>query len=410
MINIIRFLLLINICSQILCAEIRYPVKKTRNLVKKNLKNSTENLDVYTIEFKVGSKESKINAVMDTSSSDFWVLGDNACKLYMNSSVAPKHLNKTSNETFLNICKDGTFNYKWSTTFKKTHLNNVFYKNYENDNSFAVGYWGADNIVVGKATLENVTFGVAQIANSSSKCGLGFKNAESSNLNSKKSGNHSLNISGIVINKNHTKSFEYDNLPYSLKNQGFIKRVAYSLFLNTETKNGSSILFGAVDKGQFSRKLSTVPIVRNSSLTLINKTKFDDFVITLQGVGFVDEKGKGTTFNTQRLPALVDTSNSGVLLPKKIVQSIAKTMNATYNQQQKKYQLKCPSLKSQEHATFVFNVGGKNFFTKYSDFIISGNDTKNCVLDINYNQLDSTILGDALLDKQNLTPPLAQLW
>lgn len=130
---------------------------------------------------------------------------------------------------------------------------------------------GADNINVGGVRLENVTFGVAKVANSTSRCGLGFRNFESSNTNFKLNKNKNLNISGVEVNKNTTKAFEYDNFPYLLKAQKVIKKVAYSLFLNTESKNGSSILFGAVDSSQFSGKLTTVPIIRNSSFNFINK-------------------------------------------------------------------------------------------------------------------------------------------
>ena len=85
MLKAILLLLLSSIVSKIIGNEIRYPLKKQNVLSKRYAQNSSENSNVYTIEFKIGSKEKKISALMDTSSSDFWVLGDNACNSYLSS-------------------------------------------------------------------------------------------------------------------------------------------------------------------------------------------------------------------------------------------------------------------------------------------------------------------------------------
>ncbi|CAI8496401.1 unnamed protein product [Hanseniaspora opuntiae] len=369
MFNIFLIMALMGIISSALGSEYRYPISKQKTLIKRKADNSSKTSDIYTIEFEVGSKQQKINAVMDTSSSDFWILGNNSCELYLETLKGTKSLNKTLNNTIMDICKSGTFNPIDSTTFKKIYLDNVFYAKSARDYSFAAGFWGADNINVGDVTLENATFGVASIANTTSRCGLGFRNFESSNTNFELTKNRTLNISGVEVNKNTTKAFEYDNFPYLLKAQKIIKRVAYSLFLNTETKNGSSILFGAVDKSQFSGKLTTVPILRNSSFNFINKTKVDNFVISILGVGYVNEKGKGTTFNTQTQAALIDTSYSGVTLPREIAEGIARTFNATFNKDTNNFKLKCP--KSDENG--------------------------HCLLDITFNKDNSTILGNAFL-------------
>ncbi|CAI8497324.1 unnamed protein product [Hanseniaspora opuntiae] len=369
MFNIFLIMALMGIISSALGSEYRYPISKQKTLIKRKADNSSKTSDIYTIEFEVGSKQQKINAVMDTSSSDFWILGNNSCELYLETLKGTKSLNKTLNITIMDICKSGTFNPIDSTTFKKIYLDNVFYAKSARDYSFAAGFWGADNINVGDVTLENATFGVASIANTTSRCGLGFRNFESSNTNFELTKNRTLNISGVEVNKNTTKAFEYDNFPYLLKAQKIIKRVAYSLFLNTETKNGSSILFGAVDKSQFSGKLTTVPILRNSSFNFINKTKVDNFVISILGVGYVNEKGKGTTFNTQTQAALIDTSYSGVTLPREIAKGIARTFNATFNKDTNNFKLKCP--KSDENG--------------------------HCLLDITFNKDNSTILGNAFL-------------
>lgn len=388
---------LMGIISSALGSEYRYPISKQKTLIKRKADNSSKTSDIYTIEFEVGSKQQKINAVMDTSSSDFWILGNNSCELYLETLKGTKSLNKTLNNTIMDICKSGTFNPIDSTTFKKIYLDNAFYAKSAKDYSFAAGFWGADNINVGDVTLENATFGVASIANTTSRCGLGFRNFESSNTNFELTKNRTLNISGVEVNKNTTKAFEYDNFPYLLKAQKIIKRVAYSLFLNTETKNGSSILFGAVDKSQFSGKLTTVPILRNSSFNFINKTKVDNFVISILGVGYVNEKGKGTTFNTQTQAALIDTSYSGVTLPREIAKGIARTFNATFNKDTNNFKLKCPSSNTSEHNSFVFNIGGVNFFTKFSEFITESDENGHCLLDITFNKDNSTILGNAFL-------------
>lgn len=397
MFNVFLILAFMSILSSAFASEYRYPIKKQNALIKRKADNTSKILDIYTIEFEVGSQQQKINAVMDTSSSDFWILGNNSCELYKKSLEGTKSLNKTLNNTITEICKSGTFNPIDSTTFKKIYLDNVFYAKSSKDYSFAAGFWGADNIKVGGVTLKNATFGVARIANTTSRCGLGFRNYESSNTNYELNKNRTLNISGVEVNKNTTKAFEYDNFPYLLKAQKIIKRVAYSLFLNTETKNGSSILFGAVDKSQFSGKLTTVPILRNSSFNFINKTKVDDFVISILGVGYVNEKDKGTTFNTQTLAALIDTSYSGVTLPREIVESIASKFNATFNKETDNFKLKCPNSNTSEHNSFVFNIGGVNFFTKFSEFITKSNHDDHCLLDITFNKDNSTILGNAFL-------------
>lgn len=388
---------LMTILSSALDIEYRYPISKQKLLLKREADNFPKSSDIYTIEFEVGSQQQKINAVMDTSSSDFWILANNSCEVYLESLEGTKGLNKSLNNTITNICKSGTFNLIDSKTFRKVYLENAFYAEFPKDYSFAAGYWGADNIKVGGVTLKNATFGVASIANTTSRCGLGFKNSESSNTNFELISRKNLNVSGVKLNKNTTKAFEYDNFPYLLKAQRIIKRVAYSLFLNTETKNGSSILFGAVDKSQFSGKLTTVPILRNSSFNFINQIKVDDFVISILGVGFVNKKGKGTTFNTQTQAALIDTSYTGITLPKEIAEIIAKKFNATFNKETDNYKLKCPNREKSEHSSFVFNIGGVNFFTKLSNFIVRSDEHDHCFLDVTYNKEKSTILGNAFL-------------
>lgn len=397
MFNIFLFMAFLSILSSALNSEYRYPINKHNAMIKREDNIFSRTSDIYTIEFEVGSRQQKINAVMDTSSSDFWILGNSPCAMYLESLNNTYGLNKTLNNSILNICKSGTFNPVDSTTFKRIYLDNVFYTKSLRDYSFAAGSWGADNINVGGVRLENVTFGVAKVANSTSRCGLGFRNFESSNTNFKLNKNKNLNISGVEVNKNTTKAFEYDNFPYLLKAQKVIKRVAYSLFLNTESKNGSSILFGAVDSSQFSGKLTTVPIIRNSSFNFINKQKVDNFVISILGVGYVNELGKGTTFNTQTQAALIDTSYSGVALPRKMAEYIASTFNATINRKTDTFELKCPKKTTLEQSSLVFNIRGVNFFIKLSDFIVKGNHDQHCLLDITFNNDNQTILGNSFL-------------
>ena len=111
------------------------------------------------------------------------------------------------------------------------------------DNSVAVGSWGMDSIKLEDVSVDGLTFGVGFSTNSSTGVlGVGLRQSETTRTGY---------LSSVV------RPFEYDNLPIVLKNNGHIKKVAYSLYLNQLDAADGSILFGAVDHSKYQGQLYT---------------------------------------------------------------------------------------------------------------------------------------------------------
>lgn len=386
----------------------------------------------YSAEFGVGSPSQQITVLLDTGSSDFWVMGSNNpyCKSNQHSSKkrdsnidsimsqmeqgAGEIISQTftisgesalsgiggiggtstispststgssggggsssgsgsSSGNSIDCSEYGTFNKNHSSTFKS---NNTGFNITYGDGSFAAGEWAIDHVTMGDLNISDISIAVANESDSSvGVLGIGLPGLETT---------YSSDQSAVSGNR-HT----YSNFPMVLKEQGVTKKNVYSLFLNSPDSTNGSILFGAVDKSKFDGSLYTIPIL-NTYSGVSQPIQFD---VTLQGLGLSNQTGR-TTFSTTQMPALLDSGSTLAYLPDDLLAMLAENLGASYSSSLNYYLIDCPS--DDDDTKIVFNFGGFNIETNLTTYA-QRIGTDSCVLGIVPSGDSTAILGDAFL-------------
>ncbi|RCK54697.1 Candidapepsin-1 [Candida viswanathii] len=181
----------------------------------------------YSADITVGSDGQKQTVVIDTGSSDLWVVDTNAtCKPRIASQEK-------------DFCKQkGTYSPNTSSTAE--YLRMAFSILY-GDHSSSIGVWYKDTIGFGGVSIKDQQFAdVTSTSVAQGILGIGYKTNEA--------------------------NASYDNVPITLKKQGIISKNAYSLYLNTPDAETGKIIFGGVDHAKYSGELIDVPVVSKREL------------------------------------------------------------------------------------------------------------------------------------------------
>lgn len=294
----------------------------------------------YGIEIELGSSKAKSNLLFDTGSSDLWVVDKKA------DCVDVK-------------CKQhGTYSLQDSTTGKNLHQ--AFSIHYADDTS-ANGTFVKDTVNIGNISVKNQQFAVADSSSSEfGVLGIGFTQLEQTKDNS-----------------------TYDNLPITLKKQGYINKVAYSLYLNKPSSKTGSILFGGVDHAKYYDRLIDVPVVSNDSLE----------------VGFESITINGHTEYNSTSP-LLDVGLTWSYLPENIIKAISDQIDGKYVESLDAYIANCHQ---PGNITFNFANNAKveapisSFLVPITTFVNSKRSlNRHCVLGI-LNDYGYPGLGDNFL-------------
>ncbi|CAI4047501.1 hypothetical protein SUVZ_12G1730 [Saccharomyces uvarum] len=397
----------------------------------------TNQQSFYSVYLEVGTPAQNITVLVDTGSSDLWIMGSSNPYCSSGSSsknvVRKRDTSSSSGDVVNDInpfgwltetgsvtgatatasggssgtatqsipaseatvdCKEyGTFTSSDSSTFKS---NNTAFEISYGDGTFASGTFGTDVLNLSDLNVTGLSFAVANQTNSSmGVLGIGLPSLE-------------VTYSGSSASTGG-KSYRYDNFPIVLKNSGAIKSNSYSLYLNDSDATHGTILFGAVDHNKYSGTLYTVPLVN----TLRGFTSPIQFDVTLNGLGIVDSNGDKKTLTTTKVPALLDSGTTLTYLPVEMVELIAEDIGAQYSSRLGYYVMTCPS--SDNSTQIVFDFGGFHINASLSSFVLSTS-SSTCLLGI-IPTSDSTgsILGDSFLtnayvvyDLDNLEISMAQ--
>lgn len=194
--------------------------KRDRTFFENDLVNK---LIYYSANIGVGTPAQNFQVTIDTGSSDFWIAGS--------KDIANPYFDGNKSSTYVaNNTRFAIHYVKGSNT----------------------GTWATDKISLGSVSVDHLPFG---------------------NVNRGVDLGGTIGVMGIGAMKNEAPVIlntgtMYPNFPRKLKDQGHIKKVAYSLYLNSLNSSSGSLLFGGVDKSRFSGKLYTVPIVSDRSLDI----------------------------------------------------------------------------------------------------------------------------------------------
>jgi hypothetical protein len=257
----------------------------------------------YMANLKIGSNEDENDVLVDTGSSDLWVMShDLNCVPVLSSrrfaqtfdhttgakyrlplnkrdADAPLKPSKTSedkeavdaqNKLFgtystvyiteggslpsgspfigtgdsgSNTCTSyGSFNTGNSDTFRENDTY-PFLIEYA-DNTHAIGVWGYDNVIINNVTVRDLSFAIA--------------NETSSDV-----GVLGIGLPGLEVTSQY--GYIYANLPIKLAQEGIINRAIYSLYLDTADAETGSILFGAIDHAKYEGDLVSLNMMRTYS-------------------------------------------------------------------------------------------------------------------------------------------------
>lgn len=350
----------------------------------------------FTINITLGTPEQDLMVTLGTSVSDTWVnrKGNPYCQSSSESTrskrsnIDEEELNKVisasaarsttasttrsysyySSSATLDCERYGTFNEEESETFNSNHTT---FQEYYRDRTTSYGEWGTDTLKVGDFEIENYSFGLAYNATlENGVLGLGFEAGEGTNRG----------------NADPNRNYTYSNFPSRLKDEGYISKKAYSLYLDSYNSTTGSVLFGAIDHAKYSGSLVTLPAV--NIYEDYGYTEVSYFTVTVSGVG-TSVNGNETTFSSNKWPALVESGTTLTYLPTEFIEEVAESFNATYSYYYYAYVMDCPTLEDSLSQFLVFDLSGHKIFVPLFQ-LIKHRYAGRCVLGI-YDSFDGTI-------------------
>ncbi|RCK60668.1 Candidapepsin-7 [Candida viswanathii] len=350
------------------------PTHKQTGAFFLNLNNAQT---LYYATLKVGTPEQEVQVMVDTGSSDLWFISSS------NSQCQ-------SNGGSVDCSKYGTYDKLASSSW---HDNNTDYSISYFDGDKATGTMGQDNITFAAGfSLENANFAV--IDNTTSKIG----------------------VLGVGYPELEAVKPKYVNLPFAMKEQDLIAKVAYSLYLDSRHATQGYILFGGIDHAKYSGELKSFDIVQSNGKYVYSQIPLTAVVSSLNNytgaydaptvngthppkVGAAiyngtDSFNGGVDLGSK--PALLDSGTTYSYLPREQVESIVSLFGkVTYNQQGKAYDMPC--WVGNDGNYLEFNFQNEQYIqVPLSELVISvGTDSKGvqqCVFGILPGS--SSILGD----------------
>ena len=287
----------------------------------------------YAATITVGSNKQQQTVIVDTGSSDLWVVDSAAVCQITYPGQSP---------TF---CKqDGT--YKPSSSTTSQNLGKAFSIRYE-DGSSSQGTVYKDTVGLGGASITNQQFAdVTTTSVDQGILGIGFTGDESSPT--------------------------YDNVPVTLKKQGIINKNAYSLYLNSASASSGTIIFGGVDNAKYTGSLTALPITSSNELR-----------VQLSTINIA-----GTTVSASTTPVL-DSGTTLTYFSQTIADKLAAAVGAKWNSYYQLYTSSCNLA-----GNIVFNFAkGVTISVPLSEFVLQ--DGNSCYFGVSRDL--ATILGDNFL-------------
>ncbi|CAK7206587.1 hypothetical protein SEUCBS139899_009386 [Sporothrix eucalyptigena] len=246
----------------------------------------------YYASVSVGTPGQTQTLVIDTGSSDVWVVAYDAD--LCTSSLLQRKYGDSCSDTY-NPNKSSTYKLVSSNGFDISYL----------DGTGSSGDYISDNFEVAGTTVKSLQMGYAtQTVRGTGIMGISYSASESTE-----------NI--------------YPNLIDQFQEQGLISTKAYSLYLNDFRSESGSILFGGVDTDKFIGNLSTMPILQTTS----NGTGSYSFLaVALNSMTAIP--GPGTDKysvdfpSSQLIPAILDSGTTLSYLPSDIAESLFDSIGA----------------------------------------------------------------------------------
>ena len=273
---------------------------------------------LYFINVTIGTPPQSFSLQIDTGSSDIWFpsIEANVC------------------EQGQQYCPYGTYDSSASSTYVSKPGMGPFQIEYV-DGTEIEGTYLTDVLNVGSTQLTKMTMANAQQLNTQGIgiMGVGFTSGES-------------------IAQTTGPQAEYPNVIDVLKNEGFINKKAYSLWLDDLESNTGSVLFGGVDTHKYHGNLVSLPIQLDSETQSISS-----FTVAWTGL-HINGSGNNVDMSPSTpQPAILDSGTTDTLLPDDIANSIFNGVGVLSDQSYGNV-IDCDVAK--DDLTFSFVFGGQN--------------------------------------------------
>lgn len=281
----------------------------------------------------IGTPQQEVEVLMDTGSSDFWVLDEGAQCVSTEQCPDRAKFDEQKSESYVTNEKLGVF----SVTY--------------GDGTQARGLYGSDTIRLGSPTGPRIRSANLALVNETNSpeavCGIGLPSMESMA--------HNIDVFGRVWPT-------YPNLPMQMKEQGLIKHVCYSLWLNGKGEQGS-LLFGGVDKAKYSGELLRVPLIPPPNLPFAI-----DFSVLLGGIYFQNFNASTTT--SCNLRVLLDSGTTNNVLPDRLLAPMMRSIGATYYPAQMMYGVSRAQAEQLVNTNLSFDISGVKITTCLESLLV----------------------------------------
>jgi len=274
---------------------------------------------MFSASLEMGSDKQNVTVLVDTGSSDLWVMSaeNPYCSSKSSTSYGSSKYRITEAQqkaAFSSMSSDKINCYEHSqfepSSSDSFSMNDTSFHITYGDGSFANGTYVQDTISYGGATIKNANFAFANETDSEiSVWGIGYAGLESTVTTYDEDGNFSPT---------------YSNLPMQMKEQGIIEQIAYSLWLNDLDASQGTLLFGGVDHSKYTGSLQKVPV-----LSSYPGTKPSELHIKLDKVTLYQDDNSADIIKCA-YPALLDSGTSFMMLPEAFLEAILDSIGGTY--------------------------------------------------------------------------------
>ncbi|KAH8193628.1 hypothetical protein TruAng_012207 [Truncatella angustata] len=268
----------------------------------------------YYADVAVGTPPQNLSLILDTGSSDIWVLSRDA-----------NLCGSSTRQNRYGYCL-ATYEPSDSSTYHKVSSNS-FDIQYV-DGTGAEGDYIKEDFYVGAATITQLQMGLA--VNSTIPAG----------------------IMGIGFATNEASRTPYPNIMEVFVSEGLIGSKAYSLYLNDYDSSTGTILFGGIDTEKYIGQLTSVKLVEDSQSGQITSFTVPLNNFTLSGSGISD-----VTLNSAT-PVVLDSGTTLSYLPSRIVDKIYKELDAVYSEEYSLTYIDCKYLS--QNLTMAFQFGSSD--------------------------------------------------
>lgn len=149
-----------------------------------------------------------------------------------------------------------------------------------------------------------------------------------------------IGLSGLetTYSNSYGGNYQYENLPLKLKSQGTIEKAAYSVYLGEKDAKAGSILFGAVDSAKYTGDLQTVQIV--NTMKSYRYSEAIKLEIIVSGLTFNDS-GSEIDLTSSDHTAVLDTGSTYSYFPSSLLKVVGETLNGQYSSSLGAYIVDC---------------------------------------------------------------------